>query len=351
MRIPVLGPTLAGLLAALLVAGPAEASRCGTQNVLHCGLDEQTDPPSLPGGTGGCTEASLATAPLFKGTGACKPGETKVIYDLGVAFPDNGHSADGAVVGTTSFVVMRSGSNAPCAHMVDTVDPLPCPDPQVCPGVLTQPEGAVKVPIAGYMVGCWTKPDRHGCRDLRVYTKAVCLHVQHQTLGAGCTAAGNIDCANVSTEQVAIDVPGGSNRRLCPPTDPATSCRGTRFSSGDPGIRFRIGGFCSTNNCANPGTAPDVDPTATCDSAWGATNLGYNRPPGRGINAPGWYDWKTGAFKVDLTSPKSTCGPLGVCLGEHAGVPWDLRVVAVPRPGQAVPCIGGTSSCGAAPCF
>jgi hypothetical protein len=360
MRLSLLCVGLAAVSGTVLLSGaPAVAGRCGTQNPLHCGLDEQTDPPTLPGGTGGCTEASLAAAPLFQGTGHCKSGETEVIYDLGVPFPDNGHPGDAAVIGATSFATMRAGTTSPCAHMVDTVDPKPCPDPQLCPGdpndpnaPVPQPEGAIKVGITGYLIGCWSKPSpHHNCRDLRVYTKAVCLHLAHQTLGPGCSKAGSIDCANVSTEQVAVDVPGGSNRRLCPPTDPNMSCRGTRFNTGDPGIRFRLGGFCSTNNCASPGVAPDIDPVNSCDSAWGATNLGYNRPPGRGINQPGWYDWKTGSFKVDLTSPKSTCGPLGECLSQHAGVPWDLRVVAVPRPGQALPCVGDGSSCDPNSCF
>jgi hypothetical protein len=338
------------LVGIALAAAPALANRCGDQNPPHCGLDSQTEPPDpMLGGTGGCTEASLASVPVFKGTGACAPGETMVVYDLTQPFPDNGMAGDAAVVGSTSFVTLRAGANAPCAHMTDTVDPKPCPDPTLCPDPLSpQPEGAKRVAVTGYLVGCWTRPDPKGCRDLRVYTKSVCLHAQHELLGPGCTAAGDVDCANVSTEQIAVNVPGGSNRRLCPSTDPATSCRGTRHA-GEPGLRFRIGGFCSTNNCADPGVAPEVDATATCDVAWGATNLGYNRPPGKGINAPGWYDWKTGAFRVDLTSPKPTCGALGACLGERTGESWDLRVVAVPRPGQAVPCVG--DACDAPGCF
>jgi hypothetical protein len=345
-----LGIAAGGVAMALLAGGRALASRCGDQNPARCGLDAQTDPATLPGGTGGCTEASMATLPLFKGTGQCAPGETAVIYDLGTTFPDNGLSGDQAVVGETSFITLRAGTSAPCAQMLDTVDPKPCPDPQECPNSSTQPPGAIKVAVTGYMVGCWSKQDRNGCRDLRVYSGgSVCLHAQHELLGPGCTTAGSVDCANVSTEQIAFDEPGGSNRRLCPPVDPDTSCRGTRHK-GEPGLRFRIGGFCSTNNCANPGTAPDIDPERTCKVAWGATNLGYDRPPGKGINQPGWYDWKTGSLKVDLSSPKPTCGDLGVCLGERTGQPWDLRIVAVPRPGQAAPCLGNPL-CDAPGCF
>src|SRR4029077_2340569 len=232
-------------------------------------LDSQTNPPDpMLGGTGGCTESNLASAPIYKGTGACAPGETKVIYDIAVPFPANGMAGDAAVVGATSFVTMRAGSNAPCAHMTDTVDPKPCPDPQECPDPMSpQPEGAIKVALAGYLIGCWTPTDSKGCRDLHVYTKSVCLHAQHELLGSGCGMPASIDCANVSTEQIAENVPGGSNRRLCPPTDPTTSCRGTRFH-GDPGLRFRIGGFCGTNNCDSPGVAPEVGPD-TCNVAWG----------------------------------------------------------------------------------
>ena len=154
-----------------------------------------------------------------------------------------------------------------------------------------------------------------------------------------------------STEQIAVDVPGAAFRNLCAPSDPATSCRGAR-RNGKPGFQFhfRVGGFCSTNNCAHPGAAPDIDAAKTCDVSWGATNLGYDRPPGKGINAPGWYDWKTGAFRLTVTSPKPTCGDLGRCLGERTGKSWDVALVAVPRPGQSVPCIG-TAGCDAAGCF
>lgn len=329
------------VVAASLAATPALAARCGDNHPAQCGPDNQTDPPTLPGGIGGCTDASIAASPLFRGTNACKPGETRVIYDIGPAFPSNGQSGDTSVAGLTSFVTLRSGDTAPCAHMVDTVDPKPNPtDPQ--------PEGARTVPLTGYVIGCWTAPDHDGCRDVRFHTEAVCLHIGHEQLGAGCTADGDLDCSTVSTEQIAIDVPGGQNHKMCPPTDAATSCRGTR-PAGDPGFRFRLGGFCSTNNCASPGTAPDVDGDS-CTATWGATNLGYNRPPSKGINEPGWYDWKTGAFKLDLSSPKGTCGNLGRCLGERTNTYWDLRVIGVPRSGQQIPCVG-SGPCDGPPCF
>src|SRR5207249_2478010 len=149
-------------------------------------------------------------------------------------------------------------------------------------------------------------------------------HLQDERLGPGCVVAGDgVDCPNISTEQVAIAVPGGSNHQLCPPTDPATSCRGTR-PAGEPKIRFRIGGFCSTNNCANPGTAPEIDPDKTCVTSWGASTFGYDRPTGIGINQPGWYDWKTGSLKVDLSTGRPSCGDIQTCIGERTGERWDL---------------------------
>jgi hypothetical protein len=339
----------AALAAAMLLGSPAQADRCTKIRAQPtCGLDSQTNPPTMPGGTGGCTDANLAAVPLFHGTGACAPGDTAVAYDLGQPFPDNGVPADQPVVGMTSFSTIRAGASSPCAHMIDTVDPKPCPDPQVCPGITTQPEGAIKVGITGYAVGCWSPPDARGCRRLAIYTGSLCLHAHHQLLGPGCTQApGGVDCPNVSTEQVGIDVPGAATGLVCPPATPGTSCRGTR-GAGRAGMRIRIGGVCSTNNCANPGTAPTVD-TGTCVTAWGESDFGYNLPPGRGINEPGWYDWKTGAFRLDLSTPKPACGALGVCLGAHPGLPWDVRLVAVPRPGQVVPCVG--AACDAAGCF
>jgi len=341
-----------GMLLVTSATRPALANRCGNQNPPRCGLDSQTDPPNPTlGGTGGCTEASLATLPLYKGTGQCRPGDTEVIYDLGTAFPDNGVPGDHDVAGTTSFMTLRAKDDSACAHMVDTVDPKPCPDPQECPDPMApQPEGALKVPITGYIVGCWSPIDHDGCRDLAVYTKSMCLHVQDEKLGAGCTQADDVDCPNVSAEQIGIDVPGAKNRRLCPPPDPATSCRGTG-RNGDPRLRFWIGGVCTTNNCANPGTAPEVDDEKTCKVSWGATKLGYNVPPTKGINQPGWYDWKTGAFKVEVSSPKPSCGDLGKCLGERTNTFYDLRLVAVPRAGQSPPCMGDTNACTAPGCF
>jgi hypothetical protein len=336
MCLAILGAAVGSLIADRVTY----AARCGSQNPLRCGLDSQTQPPNPQlGGTGGCTEASLQSSPLFNGTGACDPGYTKVIYDLGQPFPDNGIPADQSVAGSTSFVTIRAGAGTPCAQMIDTVPPTACPDPQLCPG-------AIRVGVTGYAIGCWSPPDRRGCRDLLLHTQSICMHLKDERLGPGCAQANGVDCPNVSTEEIALAVPGGSNHQLCPPSQPATSCRGER-PNGVPQVRFRIGGFCTTDNCTNPGTAPDVGP-GTCQTSWGETNLGYNRPPNVGINQPGWYDWKTGAFKIDVSTGRSACGDLQTCLGQRTSQRWDVSVVAVPRPGQALPCVG--NSCDATTC-
>src|SRR4029077_11748811 len=103
--------TTLAVIVFMLIAAPVSANRCGSQNPPRCGLDTQTDPPTQPGYTGGGTEASLASLPLFKGTGHCEPGDTEVIYDLGQSFPDNGIPADHDVAGTNSFVIVRAGDN------------------------------------------------------------------------------------------------------------------------------------------------------------------------------------------------------------------------------------------------
>jgi hypothetical protein len=322
---------------------------------VHCGLDSQTDPPDPAlGDTGGCTEASIPNLDLYKRTHACQPGRTMVIYDLTTPFPDNGLPVDHAVAGATSYAIIRATASSPCAHMVDTVDPKPCPDPLLCPDPGSpQPEGAVKVAVRGYIVACWSPPERNGCREVKFHTAATCLHLDHQLLGAGCGAADGVDCSTVSTEQVALAMPGTADRLVCPPDDPASSCRATRPSGVRETFQLLYGGFCVTSNCDNPGVAPvgHPEPGPTCVSQWGQTNLGYNRPAGRGINAPGWYDWKTGSFKVDVTTRMPTCGALGDCLGRISAertANWDLSLVAVPRPGQQVPCVGG--ACAAASC-
>ena len=270
---------------------PAFAARCharpgGGGLSVHCGLDSQTDPPDpMLGDTGGCTEASIPNLDLFKRTHACRPGETMVIYDLTTPFPDNGLPGDHAVAGTTSYAIIRATAASPCAHMVDTVDPKPCPDPLLCPDPGSpQPEGAVKVLVRGYIVGCWGPVKRNGCRAVKFYNAATCLHLDHQFLGSGCGMNGDVDCSTVSTEQIALDMPGTADRFVCPPTDPSNSCRATRPAGQLESFQLLYGGFCTTSNCENPGVAPTAvpEPGPTCVSQWGQTALGYNRPPDRG---------------------------------------------------------------------
>jgi len=330
------------IVGGLIGSTSAPASRCGSQAPPLCGLDSQTDPPDpMLGGTGGCTEKTLSTLPLWKATGACEPGWTKVVYDIAQPFPDNGVAGDSAVVGSTSFFTMRADPSSACGHMIDSVDPKPCPDPQECPDPMSpQPEGAIKVPLTGFAVACFSPLDHHGCRELRIHTGgSLCLHAESDLLGPTCTQAGDVDCPNVSTEMIAVDVPGGSNHHLCPPADSTMSCRATKHHFTAGGLRFRIGGFCTTMGCENPGTAPEIGPD-TCRVSWGASIFGYDVPMNVGIDQPGWYDWKTGAWKVDLSAGRPTCGALQACLGENPDARWDLRVVAVPRPGQQVPCLG-----------
>jgi hypothetical protein len=330
---------------ALLVGTPALAVRChsvpgGGGIGPHCGLDTQTEPPDPGfGDGGGCTEASIGKVPLFRKTHQCRPTETMVIYDISAPFPDNGVPGDHVAAGSTSYAILRASPGSPCVGMVDDVAPFPCANPADCPG-------EVEVPVGGYIIGCWSPPVRNGCRQVRFYSGgSACLHIAHQLLGPGCTSAPDLDCPNVSTEQIALDMPGTADRVVCGPTDPATSCRATSTSKQET-FRLLFGGFCTTSNCANPGAAPVAlpEPGPTCVSQWGQTALGYDLPPGRGIDAPGWYDWKTGAFKVDITTRMPTCGALGDCLGKGSvsTAYWDLSVVAVPRPGQQLPCIGAT---------
>jgi hypothetical protein len=356
-----LGIALSGTALALLAGPSAFAARChedprGGGLGQHCGLDSQTDPPNPAlGGTGGCTDASIATQPLYKKTHQCAPGETMVIYDLAQPFPDNQLPGDHAVAGSRSYFTLRASAGSPCEHMIDTVDPKPCPDPIRCPDPMApQPEGARKVTVTGYAVGCWSPPRSDGCRSVRFYNGgAFCMHAQHELLGPGCTSAPGLDCPNTSTEQIVIDEPGNADRVVCVPKDPTTSCRATR-TSGEETFKVLFGGFCATANCANPGVAPVAipKPGPTCLAGWGQTAFGFNVPPGRGIDQPGWYDWKTGAFKMDITTRTATCGALGLCLGRaiHATDFWDLSVVAVPRAGQAPPCVGN-AACDPAGCF
>ena len=272
---------------------PALAGRCSTKLIsggFHCG--ECPEPKDL--------------------LGRCRADETPVIYRLDQTFP-----ADGT---TTSSLRIRATANAPCPGLDKTVA------------------------VTGYVVGCWSAVDGLGCRTVRVVNNGtMCLHVAGEPLGAGCTE----ECANVSTEQIAISTAGAADRYVCAPNDPQVSCRSAR-PSGEEKFRLWIGGLCSTNGCEG-----DDPGDHTCTSEWGATLFGYSQGGSEVLSPPGWYDWKSGAFNLAVTDGKSTCGTLGKCLGKPGNrVPWTLTVVGTVDDGYQPPCLGDPSSpCNASGCF
>jgi hypothetical protein len=310
---------IAPLIASALIAttvGFSHAGRCQSVNGftggVHCGLDSDSGPSNR---YQACTEAAMAALPL-----KCPGGSITVIYDLDKPFPPDPTR--------TSHAVIRASPKSPCAGMPDK-----------------------EVPMTGFVVGCWFPPDDKGCRIVKILNGgSMCLHIQHQALGAPCSA----DCADLSTEQIAISNAGAAEHFVCPPSDPAVSCRARRSPKPN-GEKFRlwIGGFCATNSCDNPGVAPVVG-SDTCVAQWGASYFGYavgkSRDPAIG---PGWYDWQSGAFKVDYRNGRATCGHLGECLGTGSSAPWDLSVIAVPRASTPPPCLapGGTNNCNAQACI
>lgn len=163
---------------ALLVIGvrPALAGRCGT--------------PRISGGLhGDCPAVDDPTLPQ------CPAGTTKVIYDLDKDFPPE--------PGTTSTSVIHTTLDSPCHGDSKTVD------------------------MSGYVIGCWYPPKPGtGCRIVKVLNNGdMCLHLDAEPLGCG-----GADCENLSVEQVAISNAGAADRFVCPPTNPATSCRSARAS-------------------------------------------------------------------------------------------------------------------------
>jgi hypothetical protein len=146
-------------------------------------------------------------------------------------------------------------------------------------------------------------------------------------------------------DQVAISNAGAADRFVCPPLDAALSCRSTR-GNGEEKLRFWIGGLCSSQDIVG---APAAN---ACVSQWGATYYGYGPVKQRhGSPEPGWYDWGTGAFKVDAIAGRPQCGYLSSCTGQNGGqAPWEQTIVGVPRPGTPPPCLGG-SFCNPPGCF
>ena len=308
---------LVGLVAALgipalTLAGDERcASRIGFTGGVHCGLDSD---PSPPHPSQACTEAAIANLPQ-----KCDPGWTRVIYDLDQPFPpDPTHPV--------STVTIRASQFSACAAMPEKT-----------------------LPMTGFAVGCWSPADKDGCRIVKFLNGgSMCLHIPHEPLGAGCSA----ECADVSTEQIAISTAGAADHFVCPPIDAAVSCRSQRSPNrtGRRKEKFRlwVGGFCATNGCEDPGGNPTVGPD-TCVAGWGATYFGYAVGKSHPLG-PGWYDWASGAFKVDYRNGKATCGTLGACIGAGQGNPWDLSIVGVPRSSTPPPCLSGAGRCNAARC-
>jgi hypothetical protein len=274
--------------ALLLFRAPlAHAGRCNTGLISgghYCG--ECLDPTTLPN--------------------PCDPGEELVIYDL-----DKPFGFDGA---GTSSVTIRSAVGSPCGTGFEQQEP-----------------------VDGYVLACWSPPDRQGCREMHIPNNGyMCLRIKDDPLA--CPG----ECAAVRTGQIAISTAGAADRYICPPTDPDT-CRSTR-AAGEERFRLWIGGLCSTNGCDinDPSTPSDDTPGAdTCTSEWGATLFGYSRGRNGVVSPPGFYHWKTASFDLEVTDGKSTCGKLGKCLGRPGNRnPWTLRVVGTPRPGFKVPCLG-----------
>jgi hypothetical protein len=290
------GIALAAALAAWIVSvAPADASRC-SENLrgggIHC---DCADPTTL--------------------LGLCEPGSTAVLYRLDQPFPPDG---------TKGEFEINSAPDSACAGK------------------------STAVGMTGFIVGCWYPPDaKTGCRAVRLPNNgSMCLHLDGQSLG--CSG----DCADVSTEQIAISNAGGADRRVCPPvdlnpTDIGRDCRSTR-GSGEEKFRIWIGGLCATNGCVA------ADETNACVTQWGATQWGYGKNKRGHQQEPGWYDWHTGAFKLTTWQGRPTCGKLGECLGKHTQkTPWQLTIVATPADGYMPPCLAteAATTCDAGPCF
>lgn len=287
--------------ASLSVATTADAARCSSGTLsggLHCGCP---DPAALAARCNDASEGGRLSGPW-----------TPVIYDLDKPFPPDA---------TTSFVTLRASPRAPCVGMGNG-------------------SGAKTVAIrGGYVVGCWSTPDKNGCRTVKVLNdSSMCLDIESVPLGPGCGGA----CDTVETGQIALSNAGAADRLVCPPIDPALSCRSTRRAHEET-FRLWIGGLCATAGCDAGQVEPD-----TCTSQWGATQWGYNRGSSRDLG-PGWYDWKSGAFKLGWVGRRNGCGPLGTCLGSKSF--WDQVIVGTPQAGSSPPCLGDPSNpCNGASC-
>ena len=224
----------------------------------------------------------------------CPQGFVPVVYDLGNPFPP-----DSAI---SSFLNMEGSVHSKCEGLEK------------------------KVGVTGQLVVCWGPEDR-GCRQMSVPYNSFCIETEDTKLGTGCAGS----CADVSTNIIAIMDAGAAHFHVCPPApNPTALCRATS-NGGDELFRFQPGGFCVTDEC--DGASSSADAPNACVGAWGATYLGF---PNRGHNVPsGWYDWASGAFKVNYRGRRPVCGALGDCLGNTGH--WTGTFVATPSPASPNP--------------
>jgi hypothetical protein len=261
--------TILGVVIVLAARPALPSGRCNDTQLaggLHCACPD--------------IRAQIQSSDVF-----CPSGFVPVVYDLAKPFqPD----------GTTSALTIRGSRGSMCP----TLERL--------------------VGVTGHVVVCWGPPEDGGCRPMVVPYNSFCIDTADEPLGDACAGT----CANVSTNIIAIMNAGAAHFRVCPPSDPATSCRSTS-PGGAELFRFQPGGWCVTDECDGGAPGPD-----TCVGGWGATYLGF----GHHHTSKGWYDWTSGAFKVDYRGRRPVCGALGECIG-HVGE-WTGTLVASPAPGS-----------------
>ena len=260
----------------LLVAGPADANRCTPGNLaggFHCSCPD--------------IASEIANGAIVCPIGPNHTQEKPVLYDL-----DKPFQPDPAI---TSSLTLVASPHAECAGLQHTV--------------------AVK----GQLVVCWG-PLVDGCRTMSVPYNSFCIDTPDEALDPGGSACHEASCKAASTHFISIMGAGAAHFQVCPPLDEKASCRST--SAGDVEIfRFQPGAFCATNMCV--GTSPGPD---TCVRQWGATFLGFG-----GHETPrGYYDWSSGAFKVDYKGRRPMCGDIQACLGSSGH--WTGVFIATPSP-------------------
>ena len=228
----------------------------------------------------------------------CPPGWTTVVYDMDKPFPPDGTMSNWAVTGNSTS----------------------------CPAY----QGNIR--IRGQLVGCWSPQDHAGCREFKTPFEGQCFSLDSTPLGGSCSGS----CASVETGFLAIGNAGSGSYRVCPPVDPSTSCRAVGLGGKPPGkFRFQTGGWCLTGGCT---TGDPTVPGGACRTGWGATYFGS------AFGVPqGWYDWKTGTFKVETNMVRGVCGRVRDCLGDRvAGVMTAVGVPEVSPIFGKPPCIPGT---------